>query len=183
LTELAAGDENGAAAMGGAPVQSLSGTGGLTMALYLVQHGRSLPKEIDPERGLSDEGRADTERIAGVARGYGVKVSLIRHSGKKRALQTAEIYGDALLPPGGVEESAGLAPLDDVGTLAGTIDADGDVMLVGHLPSLERLTSFLITGSAEKPVFTFQNSGIVCLDRDREKSHWSIRWALMPKVG
>ena len=26
------------------------------MAIYLVQHGISLAKDIDPERGLSDEG-------------------------------------------------------------------------------------------------------------------------------
>ncbi len=39
------------------------------MALYLVQHGRSLPKEKDPEQGLSGEGIAEVERIAGVGAG------------------------------------------------------------------------------------------------------------------
>ena len=52
------------------------------MTLYLVQHGKSLPKDIDPDRGLSEEGITETERIAGVAKGYGVAVSLIRHSSK-----------------------------------------------------------------------------------------------------
>ncbi len=61
------------------------------MALYLVQHGKSLPKEIDSEQGLTDEGIADVERIAGVAKSYGIVVSSIQHSGKKRARQTAEI--------------------------------------------------------------------------------------------
>jgi phosphohistidine phosphatase len=56
-------------------------------------------------------------------------------------------------------------------------------MLVGHLPFMERLTSFLITGSIDKPVFKFQNSGIVCLDKDPEPQAWVIRWALMPKIG
>jgi phosphohistidine phosphatase SixA len=28
------------------------------MAVYLVQHGRSQPKEIDPDQGLSPEGTA-----------------------------------------------------------------------------------------------------------------------------
>ena len=39
------------------------------MALYLVQHGRSRPKDVDPDQGLSDEGAAETKRIAEVARG------------------------------------------------------------------------------------------------------------------
>lgn len=153
------------------------------MALYLVQHGRSLPGEVDPERGLSKEGTADTRRIADVARGYGVRVTLIVHSGKKRARQTAEILAAALQPARGIEESDGLNPLDDVSALAETIDPGGDVMYVGHLPFMERLTSSLVTGNAEKPVFIFQNSGIVCLDRNPVTQEWAIRWTLMPKIG
>ena len=47
------------------------------MALFLVQHGKSLPKEVDPEQGLSDEGRAETEAIASVAREHGVRIARI----------------------------------------------------------------------------------------------------------
>ena len=78
------------------------------MALYLVQHGKSLPKDVDPDQGLSEEGIAETKRIADVASGYRVKVSLIRQSGKKRARQTAEILAEALNPAGGVAEVSGL---------------------------------------------------------------------------
>ncbi len=59
------------------------------MSIYLVQHGLSLPKDIDPEKGLSEKGAADVNRIAEVAQGYGVQVSRIVHSGKKRARETA----------------------------------------------------------------------------------------------
>ena len=52
------------------------------MALFLVQHGKSLPKELDPDQGLSDEGFAETKRIAEVAKGYGINVMRILHSGK-----------------------------------------------------------------------------------------------------
>jgi len=37
------------------------------MALYLVQHGKSLPKEVDPEQGLSKK-HCRVERIAQVAK-------------------------------------------------------------------------------------------------------------------
>ena len=60
------------------------------MALYLVQHGKSLSREAGPDPGLSEEGIAETERIAGVAEGYGVRVAVIRHSAKARARETAE---------------------------------------------------------------------------------------------
>jgi len=66
------------------------------MAVYLVQHGKSLNDQEDPEKGLSERGKAETERIAGVAQGYAVQVSSILHSGKKRARQTAEIMAARL---------------------------------------------------------------------------------------
>jgi phosphohistidine phosphatase len=153
------------------------------MALYLVQHGKSLPKDQDPQKGLSQEGVAETERIAQVAKGYQVRVLKITHSGKTRARQTAEIFDAALKPSGGIHERSGLNPMDDVTVFAETVDNTEDSMLVGHLPFMERLTAYLITGSFEKPVFKFQNSGIVCLDKDPATESWVIKWALMPYIG
>jgi len=153
------------------------------MALYLVQHGKSLLKDKDPKKGLSQEGIAETKRIAEVAKGYAVRVSKITHSGKTRARQTAEIFEAALKPAGGIHESSGLNPLDDVTVFADTIDNAEHVMLVGHLPFMERLTAYLITGFAEKAVFKFQNSGIVCMDKDPITKSWVIQWTLMPHIG
>jgi phosphohistidine phosphatase len=153
------------------------------MALYLIQHGKSLPKDKDPQKGLSREGIEETERIARVAKEYAVPVSKITHSGKTRARQTAEIFEAALKPPDGIHEGSGLNPLDDVTVFAGTIDSTKDVLLVGHLPFMERLTAYLITGYFEKPVFKFQNSGIVCLDKDPHTESWVIKWTLMPHIG
>jgi len=153
------------------------------MALYLVQHGKSLPKDIDPDQGLSEEGIAETKRIADVAANYGVNVSLIKHSVKTRAHKTAEIFASALNPSAGIAEVAGLKPMDDVVTFAAAIDSDENTMLVGHLPFMERMTSYLVTGSTDKPVFKFQNSGIVCLNKDPDTGSWVIVWTLMPKIG
>ncbi len=153
------------------------------MALYLVQHGKSLPKDQDPQKGLSREGIAETERIADVAAGYGIRVSKITHSGKTRARQTAEIFEAVLKPPGGIHERGGMNPLDDVAVFAETIDNAEGRMLVGHLPFMERLAAYLITRSVERPVFKFQNSGIVCLDKDPASNSWTIKWTLMPHIG
>ena len=153
------------------------------MALFLVQHGQSLSKDVDPDQGLSDEGIAETERIANVAKDYGVNVNVIKHSVKTRARQTAEIFAEALKPDGNIQEITGIKPMDDVAAIAQYLDPAEDVMLVGHLPFMERMTSYLITGSIETLVFKFQNSGIVCLDKDSETQSWFIKWTLMPHVG
>ncbi len=152
------------------------------MALYLVQHGKSLPKDLDPERNLSEEGVSEVERIAILAREYGIKISHIQHSGKKRAIQTAEIIASVLNPEGGTRQREGLDPLDDVVSIADGIEGGENLMLVGHLPFMERLASYLITGTIERPVFKFQNGGILCLYRDPELDSWVIRWALLPNI-
>lgn len=153
------------------------------MSLYLVQHGASLSKEQDPEKGLSAEGAADAERIAGVAAGYNVRVSRIVHSGKKRAAQTAEIMAAHLNPEGGVRSISGIDPLDDVASFSNDVDLQGNVMVVGHLPFLEKLIAYLVTGDQDRLVFKMQNAGIVCLDRHPQGETIVINWALMPKIG
>lgn len=152
------------------------------MALYLVQHGRSLPRDVDPDQGLSVEGVSQVERIAGVARGYGVSVARILHSGKQRALHTATIMGSILEPPGGIQAVEGLSPLDPVAPWSLKLRPEEGLMLVGHLPFLEKLASFLVIGAENPMIFKFQNGGIVCLDRSPEASSWFVKWALMPNI-
>jgi len=149
------------------------------MALFLVQHGSSLPKDKDPGQNLSEDGISDVKRIAAAASKYAICVSRIQHSGKPRAQQTAEILAMALNPDDGVQETAGLNPLDDVSAFVDKISNTNNQMLVGHLPFMEKLTSLLITGSIDKPVLKFQNGGIVCLDQDNDA--WFIKWTLMPE--
>ncbi len=152
------------------------------MALYLVQHGRNLSKEVSPEQGLSEEGLAEVERIARVAKGYHIKVRQIRHSTKLRARQTAAVFQTALNPQEPMHVMEGLKPLDDVTDIALKILDEHDIMLVGHLPFMERMASYLITGSIEKKVIKFQNGGIVCLDREPGIEDWFIKWVLMPNI-
>ena len=152
------------------------------MALYLAQHGKSLPKDVDPEKGLSQEGISGVQRIAEVAAGYRVRVDKISHSGKKRAKQTAEIFAAHMKPEKGVAGISGINALDDVAAFSGNLSAEDNVMLVGHLPFMQRLTSYLIIGSIEPAIFKFQNGGIVCLDRQEDTQQWIIKWTLMPDI-
>jgi len=153
------------------------------MSLFLVQHGESVGKEIDPARPLSDGGMSSVTRMAAVARDYHIRVSEIVHSGKTRAQQTAEVLASFLHPPEGVKALRGLDPRDDVTAFAETVRAEDDRMIVGHLPFLERLLSFLTTKTPGNRIMRFQNGCIVCLDKDPEDSSWHIKWVLMPDIG
>jgi phosphohistidine phosphatase len=155
------------------------------MAIFLVQHGKSASKDIDPKKGLTDQGRKETERIAQVAKGYDIKVKKIVHSGKRRAEQTAAIYQTTFqlqAPPTAV---VGIDPLDDVRVFAESLDPAADMMVVGHMPFMQRLVSYLTVGSDAVRVYQFQNSGIVCLDAEKGedgKPDWFIRWTLNPNI-
>ena len=63
------------------------------MRLYLVQHGEPVPKEINPDRPLSDKGRHDVEKVGRFLQQAGVAMGVIVHSGKTRAAQTAGLLG------------------------------------------------------------------------------------------
>jgi phosphohistidine phosphatase len=153
--------------------------------LYLVQHGRSQPKEIDPEQGLSEQGIIEVERVAERAHHLNLHVSEIIHSGKKRARQTAEIFSGWLVHGKEPSVATGLNPTDDVLPVAQTFADRENLMLVGHQPFLDRLTSQLIVNNPDVPVVHFINGGIVCLERwEREMGRkiWSVRWIITPET-
>lgn len=150
------------------------------MAIYLVRHGTNLPAHMNPDKGLSEGGMNEVERVAAAAKSRGLEPASIKHSGKKRALETAEILQSILNSREGVQKMSGLEPNDDVVELAATINRYENTMLVGHLPFMERLVAYLITGSTETPVVRFRNGQMVCLEKDLQGGSWAIQWVLAP---
>lgn len=153
------------------------------MNLYLVQHAQAKQKEEDPERQLTEKGQVDIRKVAAfIAEQADIQVGSIMHSGKTRARQTAEVLAEHLNPPDGVKEADGLEPLADpsiwVEKLAGERE---DVMLVGHLPYMSKLTAKLLCRDEEKMVVNFQMGGIVCLTGD-ESGIWSVCWMVIPQI-
>ncbi len=151
------------------------------MFLYLVQHAEAKSAEEDPARDLTARGLIDIEDIAHHLQRIKVQVRQIVHSGKARAKSTAKVLATHLRPPAGVSEAPGLAPLDDPEIWAGRIaKLDEDILLVGHLPHLARLTSLLISGDKEKTVINFQMGGVVRLRR-MEAGQWAVDWMIVPE--
>jgi phosphohistidine phosphatase len=109
----------------------------------------------------------------------GITADEIRHSGKRRAEQTAAIFAKHLNPSRGVTAVKGLSPNDDVTLVVASLQGDQEsIMLVGHLPHLSRLVSLLVTGNSEREIVRFRNAGIVCLTRKEGK--WAMDWAFPP---
>jgi phosphohistidine phosphatase len=152
------------------------------MAIYLVQHGKAKSKDQDPQRPLTSTGIKETMHIASVAEYYMIEVDSIEHSGKLRARQTADIIGNKLNLTDKVKEIPGIAPNDDVKAFAQNLSPESDRMFIGHLPFMEKLVSFLTTGSDKYKVFKFQNSGIVCLDKQADDEFWHIKWSLLRNI-
>ncbi len=153
------------------------------MDLYLVQHGQATSKEEDPQRPLSETGRRDVERVARfLAAQRTATFSRINHSGKARTAQTAEIIRGYLLGIETVEQADHLDPLADPLIWADRLAKGFDgLMLVGHLPHLDRLAAALVAGDTERSVVAFEMGGIVCLNRD-ERGTWRIGWMITPRL-
>ncbi len=152
------------------------------MKLYLVQHGEALAKEVDADRPLSDRGRQDVELLARFLGGRGIRVSCVLHSGKTRALQTADLLTAVVAPGVAAEPCAGLAPNDPTDTFAQMLpDWRDDTMIIGHLPFMERLVTRLVTGSDEGTTVAYRPGSLVCLEYDANDA-WKIAWMLRPEL-
>ncbi len=147
------------------------------MRVYLVQHGKPKPEEEDPRKPLSEEGKKDVVFTAEIAL-HALKRDKPRifHSGKLRARETAEIIGRMI----GVEPGEGesLSPLDDPGIWLEKLEKTSEnVMLVGHLPHLEKLAGLLLSKDG---IVKFEMGCIVCLEKG-EKG-WFLKWMITPSL-
>ena len=152
------------------------------MKLYLVQHAKAASKETDPERSLTEEGRREIQKVAIFINPLDLSVDYLWHSGKNRAQQTAEILAKEIEVRKEMAAHDGLAPNDDVTILRDEIISDQkDIMIVGHLPFLSKLTSLLLTGSEASNTVAFKNGGIVCLDYS-DDNQWQLDWMIIPEL-
>jgi phosphohistidine phosphatase len=155
----------------------------MKMKLYLMQHGEAKSEVEDPERSLRARGEKEVANVSTAANGLHIRPSKIYHSGKLRAKQTAEIIASALkIPNPGIQFGQGLNPNDDVRPWAERISKEReDLMLIGHLPFLEKLTSLLLCGNENARLVLFRYGAIVCLDQKEDKG-WAVRWILTPEM-
>ena len=153
------------------------------MKLYLIQHGEAKSEREDSERSLTTRGEEEVMSISKAATNLPIKPSKVFHSGKLRTKQTAEIIAGALkVPHSMIQVVQGLNPSDDTHPWAERISKEKeDLMLVGHLPFLEKLTSLLLCGNENARLVLFRYGAIVCIDQKEDKG-WAVRWILTPEM-
>jgi phosphohistidine phosphatase len=121
-------------------------------------------------------------RIAAFLARAGVRVPVILHSGKKRAEQTAELLAASVGARGRVEAVPGINPLDPPSGFAPTIEKrTADTMVIGHLPFMAKLASYLIVEDEAASTLAFRPGTVVCLEREEDGS-WSIAWMIRPDL-
>ena len=149
------------------------------MKLYLIQHGIALPEEKDPEKSLSPEGKEETQRTAEFLKTKNIEVDAVWHSPNLRAIQTAQIIVNSILFSE-TKERDDLNPLDPVENFPEEIKSSNkNLMIVGHLPFLQKLASLLLSGSDTNQFISFKNSGVVCLEYT---DTWKIAWIVTPAL-
>ena len=148
------------------------------MRLYLIQHGKYMPEEEAPGKPLSQEGREETEKIANFLKSRDITPDIILHSKKRRAIETAQILSQFLNVE--AKERDDLNPTDPVEKFPAEILRTGkDIMIVGHLPFLQKLVSLLLTGKDDNEIISFIYSGLVCLGFEKS---WQVKWFITPDL-
>lgn len=146
--------------------------------IYLVHHGAAASPDVDPQRPLTEAGRAGVERVALAAAAGGATPEAIWHSGKLRARQTGEVFRHACNPLALFTMVRGLQPNDPPDVLADRVTGETrDLMLVGHLPHIARLFNRLVGENTDEPL-DFPLHGVVALEQDPNESGgvWHEVW-------
>lgn len=146
--------------------------------IYLVHHGEAVGPDIDPMRPLSERGRGAVLLLADEAARRNVKPEVIWHSGKLRARQTAEAFWKVCHPFATVTAERGLQPDDPPAWMRDRLFGETrDLMLVGHMPHLERLLR-VMTGTGEQTTAGFPLHGMIALEPQGDV--WRETWRIGP---
>lgn len=149
------------------------------MKLYLMRHGEALSLQIDPERGLTDNGKLKIKQVATHLQKSNVSFEQVFHSKKKRARETAEIMLDTLSPDIIPQLHQDINPNDDPDVILSEIYGwDKDTLITSHLPFVPNLITQLTGQDAYLTAITFETGTVVCLEK--EGTTWHIAWSVSP---
>lgn len=150
------------------------------MKVYLVQHGLSYSELEDPLKHLTDDGIFETRHVGEFLREKNVKVGSIWHSGKPRAVQTAKIlseYVDYIR----MEAHKYMKPNDSTDAVYDSVMMSmEDVMIVGHMPFMQKLASHLLGGDESHDYCHITNSAVTMLEQHGQV--WQIEWMVSPQL-
>jgi len=151
------------------------------MRLYIVQHGDSVPKDIDPDRPLSNRGRADIQRLTEWLSSQDVQIAQILHSGKTRARETAEILRLLLKSRRQMHQREGLAPNDSPEAFLNQLrDPEKDTLVASHMPFVARAVSQALTGAPDRQLVEFVPGSVAGIERG-DGASWRLFMFAQPE--
>jgi phosphohistidine phosphatase len=158
------------------------------MLLYLIRHGiaidRTDPKSPpEAERQLTAKGVQKTRAAALGLNEMGAKPDVFISSPYVRAVQTAEIFAEALgFSPEKIRMSDALKPAANPAEIVKEISRirAKEIACFGHAPHLD-LTIAHLTGA--RGVFTeLKKAGAVCLEHAATHGPWTLHWLVTAKT-
>jgi len=155
------------------------------MDLYLMQHGASFSKEIDPSEPLSPVGAEQIEKSALAAARMGICFETIISSDKLRAGQTARIMAKGTgYPEKAIVVTDLIKPMslpEKALEFIRNYESRRSVLVCSHLPFLQNLASVLITDGGQARI-KFENGGLACLETTKIAPGAAVlRYYLTPK--
>ena len=155
------------------------------MEIYLMQHGSALPKEQDPEEGLSPDGKARIHASGKALKKMGISFDVMLSSPKKRSKQTASIVAEEVgFPPDKIIETEKVKAMthpEETLTILAEYSGNQRILIAGHLPSVAEVASFLLT-EGSKATIEFERGGCCRIDVEDLPTHSGhLKWYLTPK--
>jgi phosphohistidine phosphatase len=160
------------------------------MRLYIVRHGIAIDREdpkspADPERYLLEEGIKKTKQVAKGIAAMGAAADLLVSSPYVRAMQTAELFADALdYPKQKIRQSNALLPGSDPARLFQELakqKVSQSVFCFGHAPQLDSVIAEAL-GLRHK-VTALKKSGVALIELQGGSSPTGLlEWVAVPKM-
>ena len=160
------------------------------MELYVVRHGIAVDREDpkcppDPERYLTEEGVDKTKRVAKGVAALGATPGLFVSSPYTRALQTAEIFADALdYTRQKIRRSELLLPGAEPTLLLRELAREkqpSSIFLFGHAPQLDDVIATAL--GAKKHATSLKKAGVALLELKRlSPPMGQLVWLAIPKM-
>jgi len=151
------------------------------MKLYLMRHGEAEGVYEGEEPSLSARGESEVNQIGEALFSKKIQLDHIYHSGKLRARQTADIVGSKFSADIPISKKEGLKPNDPVSVFAKDLnDESGNILVVGHLPFVSKLTSFLLAEIESELMYSFGTASVACLEY-AQSFGWNLHWLIDPE--
>jgi phosphohistidine phosphatase len=150
--------------------------------LWIVRHAEAVERGLlvrDAARPLTPEGHRRFERAVRGLEQLGVRLDLVLHSPRLRAIETADLLAPVVRGRFAVTPNLNRSPREPLlGELRGR-----EVAVVGHEPWLSELAAWLVTGRREdSPRFSMRKGAVLVLEGAPEPGGMSLEAAYPPRA-